>query len=174
MSFGWNTYIAIGSNLGDSAQMLQNAIVCMKKNTQLEIVACSPIYQNPAMLKPDDSTEQPDFMNCVVQVESLLSPLSLLDVLHEIEAENGRVRTQTAWQPRELDLDLLLFEDLSFSTQRLTVPHPSMHERRFVLKPLTDLNPEIFIPEPVNKTAIQALHSCADASSLSRVDLVLC
>lgn len=127
------TYIGLGSNLGDSREILAEAVA---KLASLGNVKTSKLYQSPPM-GPQD---QPDYLNAVVQLTTDLAPLDLLDQLQRFEQEAGRVRLRH-WGERTLDLDLLLYGDEQIQHERLTVPHVGVLERDFVLLPLLDLDP---------------------------------
>ncbi|WP_122900248.1 2-amino-4-hydroxy-6-hydroxymethyldihydropteridine diphosphokinase [Acinetobacter sp. B51(2017)] len=127
------TYIGLGSNLGDSREILAEAVV---KLATLGEVKTSKLYQSPPM-GPQD---QPDYLNAVVQLMTDLAPLDLLDQLQRFEQEAGRVRLRH-WGERTLDLDLLLYGDEQIQNARLTVPHVGVLEREFVLLPLLDIDP---------------------------------
>ena len=127
------TYIGLGSNLGDSREILAEAVA---KLATLGLVKTSKLYQSPPM-GPQD---QPDYFNAVVQLTTDLAPLDLLDQLQRFEQEAGRVRLRH-WGERTLDLDLLLYGDEQIQHPRLTVPHVGVLEREFVLLPLLDIDP---------------------------------
>jgi 2-amino-4-hydroxy-6-hydroxymethyldihydropteridine diphosphokinase len=129
------TYIGLGSNLGDSRQILAEAV---QKLATLGQVKTSHLYQSPPM-GPQD---QPNYHNAVAQLITDLEPLNLLDRLQAFEQEAGRVRLRH-WGERTLDLDLLIYGDEQIQNARLTVPHVGVLERDFVLLPLLDIDPEI-------------------------------
>lgn len=129
------TYIGLGSNLGDSLQILTEAV---HKLAALGQVKVSRLYQSPPM-GPQD---QPNYLNAAVQLMTDLPPLALLDELQRFEQESGRVRLRR-WGERTLDLDLLLYGEEQIQNTRLTVPHVGVMERDFVLMPLLDLAPEL-------------------------------
>ena len=129
------TYIGLGSNLGDSQQILRDAV---KQLRMLGEVMVSKLYQSPPM-GPQD---QPNYHNAVAQLSTHLAPLALLDELQRIENESGRVRLRR-WGERTLDLDLLLYAEKNIINERLTVPHVGILERDFVVIPLLDLDPEL-------------------------------
>jgi 2-amino-4-hydroxy-6-hydroxymethyldihydropteridine diphosphokinase len=135
-------YVALGSNLGDSRQHLLDAIEALAALPQTELVARSRIYLTP----PWGKTDQPDFFNAVVALETALEPDGLLDALFEIERSAGRERGSERWGPRTLDLDLLHVAGKVVSNERLTLPHPHIAKRAFVLLPLHDVAPELAIP----------------------------
>ena len=126
------TYIGLGSNLGDSRQILAEAV---QKLASLGQVKTSHLYQSPPM-GPQD---QPNYFNAVVQLITDLAPLDLLDRLQAFEQEAGRVRLRR-WGERTLDLDLLIYGDEQIQNERLTVPHVGVLERDFVLVPLLDID----------------------------------
>lgn len=132
-------YVALGANLQDPLQQLQQAVISLQKFAKN--LRISPFYQS----KPLGPQDQPDYVNAVVQFETDLSPLALLDTLQQIENEQGRVRLRR-WGERTLDLDILLYDDLQIQSQRLTVPHYDMQNREFVIVPLFDLAPELCLP----------------------------
>lgn len=125
------TYIGLGSNLGDSRQILAEAV---QKLATLGAVKTSRLYQSPPM-GPQD---QPNYLNAAVQLVTDLEPLALLDELQRFEQESGRVRLRR-WGERTLDLDLLMYGEEQIQNERLTVPHIGIMERDFVLMPLLDL-----------------------------------
>ena len=130
-------FIALGANLGDPAATVKAAFAALANLPDSRIVHCSSLYRTA----PVGITEQPEFVNAVAQLETDLAPEALLDALLEIEQRFGRIRAERNG-PRTLDVDILLFGDLVLQTPELTIPHPRMHERRFVLAPLADLAPE--------------------------------
>ncbi|MCU4326274.1 2-amino-4-hydroxy-6-hydroxymethyldihydropteridine diphosphokinase [Acinetobacter johnsonii] len=131
------TYIGLGSNLGDSKVILTEAV---HKLASLGDVKTSKLYQSPPM-GPQD---QPNYLNAVVQLSTNLAPLALLDELQRFEQESGRVRLRH-WGERTLDLDLLIYAEEKIQHERLTVPHVGVMERDFVLIPLLDLDPNLYI-----------------------------
>ena len=131
------TYIGLGSNLGDSRQILLEAV---QKLATLGSVKTSRFYQSPPM-GPQD---QPNYLNAVAQLETELAPLVLLDELQRFEQESGRVRLRR-WGERTLDLDLLVYGQEHIQNERLTVPHAGLFERDFVVIPLLDLDENIQI-----------------------------
>ena len=131
------TYIGLGSNLGDSRQILAEAV---QKLATLGTVKTSRLYQSPPM-GPQD---QPNYLNAAVQLVTDLEPLALLDELQRFEQASGRVRLRR-WGERTLDLDLLMYGEEQIQNERLTVPHIGVMERDFVLMPLLDLEANLQI-----------------------------
>jgi 2-amino-4-hydroxy-6-hydroxymethyldihydropteridine diphosphokinase len=142
-------FIALGSNLGnergDSLAQLQNAVHAIHALDDCNVIACSPVYQSPAH---GAKTVQPDYLNAVLQLETSLAAQPLLLALSSIEQKHGRSRDVTIERnaARTLDLDMLLFNSETIHSETLTVPHPRMHLRAFVLHPLLDISPAIMIP----------------------------
>jgi 2-amino-4-hydroxy-6-hydroxymethyldihydropteridine diphosphokinase len=130
-------YIGLGSNLGDSQALLQEAVEGLRA---LGPVRPSRLYASTPM-GPQD---QPDYLNAVVRLETALPPLALLDALQHLEQLAGRRRLRH-WGERTLDLDLLLWDDLQLHTERLTVPHAGLLLRNFVIQPLLDLDPTLSV-----------------------------
>ena len=135
-------YIALGSNLEDPFKQIQSAFEEIKKLPETNFLKCSSLYKS----KPVGLLNQPDYINAVAEVDTTLTPIELLNKLLKIELQHGRVRTFRN-APRTLDLDILLYGNLQFSDDRLTVPHPRMTQRAFVLLPLMEIAPHCEIPE---------------------------
>ncbi len=132
-------YLALGSNLGDRLANLQAALDALPPTAQVQ--ATSPVYETP----PWGVVEQPLFLNQAAQVTTELPPLELLSSLKRLEAQMGRVPT-VPYGPRLIDLDILFYDDLVLEASGLTIPHPHMAERAFVLVPLADLAPDLCHP----------------------------
>lgn len=134
-------YIGLGSNLHDPLAQVTRAFDELSTLPQSQLVGRSALYAS----KPVGPI-QPDFINAVALLDTRLTPLALLDALQAIEQTHQRVRIQH-WGPRTLDLDLLLFGDQIIANERLTVPHPYLSQRSFVLYPLADITPELRLPD---------------------------
>ena len=132
-------YIGLGSNLGDRLGYLQAAVAALSSRG-LEPAGVSSVYESDALGPP-----QPDYLNAVVSVSTSLSARELLEALKAVEAELGRQHTQR-WGPREIDLDLLLYGDEMLEEDGLTIPHPEMTKRSFVLVPLLEIAPGLDLP----------------------------
>jgi 2-amino-4-hydroxy-6-hydroxymethyldihydropteridine diphosphokinase len=130
-------YIGLGANLGDARQTIAAAIQTLCESSGILTLRQAPLYSSD----PVDA-QGPVFINTVVAVDTTLDPLPLLDLLQAIEQEHGRERPYRN-APRTLDLDLLLYGTQTIDTSRLSVPHPRMHQRAFVLRPLQDLAPDL-------------------------------
>lgn len=146
-------YIALGSNLGDREGLIRAAIRALNAVPGIRVTRVSSLLENAAVGGPAGS---PSFLNAAAELQTSLEPAELLSRMLEIERSLGRVRRER-WSPRTIDLDLLLYEDQVIDTQELRVPHPRMHERWFVLKPLTELVPDA--THPVLNRAIAVLLS---------------
>jgi 2-amino-4-hydroxy-6-hydroxymethyldihydropteridine diphosphokinase len=129
-------YIGLGSNLGDRHKNCLRAIELLKQNG-LSVKQQSSLYET----EPWGLTEQPEFVNMAVEAETGLAPETLLDLLKKIEKDMGR-GDAVRWGPRIIDLDILLYDDITMNTDALTIPHPLMHEREFVLRPLSEIAEE--------------------------------
>jgi 2-amino-4-hydroxy-6-hydroxymethyldihydropteridine diphosphokinase len=144
-----SVYLSLGSNLGDRQLHLQRAVACLEQE-QIKVQRQSSVYET----EPQDVTQQPWFLNIVVECETRLFPVQLLRVLQRIEREVGRVREGAVRRgPRVIDIDILLFNNAAIDTPQLTIPHPRMTERRFVLEPLLEIAPEI--RHPVTRQALR-------------------
>lgn len=133
-------YIGFGGNIGDTRQLITDAIVCLALRSELQILAKSCFYQSA----PVEATGG-DYINAVIEVETELTPYGLLHVCQAIEQEFGRERPY-ANAPRTLDLDILSFEGITQNETELMLPHPKIIERSFVLLPLLEIAPDIFLP----------------------------
>jgi 2-amino-4-hydroxy-6-hydroxymethyldihydropteridine diphosphokinase len=137
-----SVYIGLGVNLGDRELALLRAVAELAKLPDTRITALSPFYES----EPVGGVTQHNFYNAAARLATALSPLELLDGLKRIEVEVFRRVPSVKWGPRSMDLDILLYDDLIFSDERLTIPHPRLHERRFALQPRWDISPELVHP----------------------------
>jgi 2-amino-4-hydroxy-6-hydroxymethyldihydropteridine diphosphokinase len=140
-------FIGLGSNLQDPLRQMQQAFVDLGGLPETQLVARSSLYRSAPLGCPDmpDLTSQPDFVNAVAKIETGLVPHALLQGLLQIEHSHGRERTFRN-APRTLDLDVLLYDDVQLREHGLTIPHPQMHRRAFVLQPLLEIAPDAVIP----------------------------
>ena len=132
-------YIGLGSNLENPLQQIKTAINDLQAIAEITIVSVSSLYQSPG------PADQPDYINAVLALKTILNPHQLLDVLQSVEQLHGRERKRH-WGERTLDLDILLYGDQILDDERLKIPHPGMHERAFVLYPLAEIAPDVEIP----------------------------
>jgi len=154
-------YVGLGSNLQAPAEQVRAGLKELGALPDTRLGPVSALYRSPPMGPPD----QPDYINAVAALDTTLAPLNLLEHLQAIEAAHGRVRGRH-WGPRTLDLDLLLYGDLELREDRLTVPHPGMHERAFVLYPLAEIAPQLRIP---GRGALQDLLQACPRAGLEKV-----
>lgn len=160
-----DVYIGLGSNQAQPQQQLQAALAALAALPETEFLACSTFYKSAPM----GPVIQDDFINAVARLRTRLTPMALLDALQAIEAHQGRERL-VRWGPRTLDLDILLYGQEIISSPRLSVPHPGLGERNFVLYPLTEIaEPSLAIPgqgslaELVNKVSPQGIQKLEKA-----------
>lgn len=137
-----SAWIGLGANLGDPPAQLREALRLIGARPGIRVVAISRFYRS-APLGPGD---QPDYCNAVCTVETDLNPERLLTHLHDVERAMGRQRPPQRWAPRLIDLDLLHYERVKMKTSRITLPHPELHQRNFVLVPLAEVSPTLEIP----------------------------
>jgi dihydroneopterin aldolase/2-amino-4-hydroxy-6-hydroxymethyldihydropteridine diphosphokinase len=138
----WSTaYIALGSNLGNKEKNLKDAVKLIDSTLNTNLIKTSNIYET----KPVGYLDQDNFLNCAVKVKTLLTPKALIHVLLGIEKQLKRERL-IKWGPRTIDLDILLYDDIITCDEEVIIPHPRMHERMFVLKPLCDIAPYYMHP----------------------------
>ncbi len=164
-------FLALGANLGERADQLRNAVERLDAHPAIAVQAISPVYESEAhTLNPTDT--QPPYLNAVVQVQTTLAPEELLAVCQRIERAAGRTRNQR-WAPRRLDLDVLMVGPRTCDTDRLTLPHPRLADRRFVLQPWADLAPNLYVPAPFEDTVAALLNRCPDTADLTPTDCVL-
>ena len=135
-------YIGLGSNLGDREATLRRAVDLLGAEPGIDVLAVSDLRET----EPVGVVDQPRFVNAAATIETGLDPRALLDVLLAVEQRLGRVRDGTHWGPRVVDLDLLLYGDVVLDEPGLRVPHPRLHERRFALEPLAELDPDLGVP----------------------------
>jgi len=166
-------FIGLGSNLGEREKNLSSALTLLAETSEIEIVSTSSFYETtPVLDNPDGSvTNQPDYLNAVCQVKTDLPVQSMLARLLEIEKQGGRERRYQEHGPRTLDLDLLIYGETVCNTVVLTVPHPRLHNRAFVLYPLMEIAPDLVVPGkgPVKnllaEVADQNIRKLADINS---------
>ena len=151
-------YIGLGSNLQDPKSQLQRAFTELGQMPGTRMIACSSLYRSA----PLGYADQPDYANAVAKIATTLPPHDLLQTLLQIEQQHGRLRSFRN-APRTLDLDVLLYDDMQIHEHGLTIPHPQMHARTFVLQPLLEIAPEIVIPG-IGR-AEMALETCDDPAS---------
>lgn len=136
------TYISVGSNIGDKLSNCQQGIDALTRLRGTVLMQQSEFFKT----EPVDFTDQDWFINTVIQINTDLDPFRLLDEFHAIQCGAGREKDPVRYGPRVLDLDIIFYDDVVMNTAELVIPHPRMHERRFVLRPLCDISPDIIHP----------------------------
>ena len=160
-------YLSLGSNEGSKLTNLQLAVEEIQKYTG-QIISISKIYQTPSW-----GFEGDDFLNACVSINTKLTALELLNSILKIEVHLGRIRsTEKGYQPRNIDIDILFYENEIVNTNNLNIPHPNLHLRKFVLKPLVDIAPN-FIHPILQKNTKQLLDECDDKSTLTELESLL-
>lgn len=153
-------YIGIGSNMGDKKAWLDFAVKALGENEYCTVKRVSEYI----ITKPYGGVEQDDFLNGCIELQTVLAPHALLDLLHDIESKAGRERT-IHWGPRTLDLDILLYDDIVMHDDTLTIPHPGMAKREFVLTPLAEIAPYAYNPvvKDYAVNMLERVRSCGNA-----------
>lgn len=156
-------WVGLGSNLEQPREQVRSALVELTTLPDTRLIATSSLYRS-APMGPQD---QPAYINAVARLETRLSAEALLDALQAIESAHGRVRSGEHWGPRTLDLDILLYGSEQLSSPRLTVPHPGIAERNFVLYPLAEIDPDLDIP---GQGSLRTLLARCSSQGLTRLD----
>lgn len=156
--YSHTAYISVGSNLGHKLDNCRAGIAALTDSAHVRLIDQSPVYRT----EPVDYLDQDWFVNYVVKIRTDLDPLDLLEFIHSIEHTAGRLRDSVRFGPRVLDLDIILFDDLVLDDSTITIPHPRMHKRRFVLKPICDIDPDINHPV-LQQTMLTLLANLDDA-----------
>ena len=134
------SFLSLGSNLGNRLEHLSDAVISLQNHPKVKVTKVSAVYQT----KPVGGPEQDDYLNAVLEIETELSPTELLEVIQSIENGQDRVR-EVRWGPRTLDIDVLTYNDLILGDEKLTLPHPRISERAFVLVPWHEIAPDTVI-----------------------------
>jgi 2-amino-4-hydroxy-6-hydroxymethyldihydropteridine diphosphokinase len=150
-------FISVGSNIGDKLDYCRQGIADLTRPGVATLMAASPFYKTA----PVDYRDQDWFINAALKIETHLTPFKLLDRIQAIQRAAGRIKQTVKFGPRTLDLDIVFYEDRVVRTERLIVPHPRMHKRRFVLQPICDIDPAILHPL-LGKTVAQLLSELDD------------
>ena len=158
-------FLGFGANLGMPLEQFRTARRALAAQPQIEILAASPLYRTPAVGGP---AGQPDYLNGVLQIGTRLPPEQLLEHCRTLEDAAGRCR-ELHWGPRPLDIDLLLYDELILDTPHLSLPHPRLHQRHFVLLPLVDLAPQQRHPL-LRKTARELLEMLPAAEGICKLE----
>lgn len=158
-------FLGIGGNIGDREKNFVRCIELIEKRLG-KIILLSPVYETP----PWGFSSENNFWNRVICCETNFEPKALLKEIHKIETLFGRDRKNDGYNAREMDIDILYFDDIIIKSNSLVIPHPLIHERLFVLKPLADIAPDVIHPV-LQKNSLQMLESCKDTSVINKVNL---
>lgn len=158
----YRVFVGLGSNLGDRAGMLNRAAKEISKIPGLRVVQWSPVYETDPVGKPD----QPKFLNAACEIQTGLAPAELMAELLAVENRLGRTRGER-WGPREIDLDILLYDGVVRAEPEVTVPHPELEQRRFVLVPLRELDPDLVHPVS-GMTVSELAEACSGQGRVQR------
>ncbi|HCV43320.1 MAG TPA: 2-amino-4-hydroxy-6-hydroxymethyldihydropteridine diphosphokinase [Bacteroidetes bacterium] len=137
----YRVFIGLGSNVGQREKFLNKAVAELKNVRDTKVVWASSVYETD----PVGKTDQPKFLNAAVEIETQLQPNELYEEVKAIETRLGRTKTER-WGPREIDIDILVYDGLVFQDEEVTVPHPEMERRKFVLVPLKEIAPDLVHP----------------------------
>jgi 2-amino-4-hydroxy-6-hydroxymethyldihydropteridine diphosphokinase len=159
-------YIGLGCNLDDPVNQVQTALRELDSIPQTQVLKKSSLYRSPALLSAENPQAQPDYINAVAAVDTQLDAYTLLDCMMRIEQTHGRHRG-LRWASRTLDLDLLLYGDAQFAESGLTVPHPGLPKRAFVLYPLHEIAPALTVP---GQGTVALLKDRCPAETIQRIN----
>jgi len=167
-----SAYIALGSNLdsaaGDRFSHLQFAVDTLNSRPGIRVCAISSVFETEAHVLPGSPPQAP-YLNGVIHVDTVLDPHMLLETLLDVERLRGRDRSaDERWSARTLDLDLILFGNEAIETDVLTIPHPRLHLRRFVLDPLAEVANDLTIPAPYDQSVLYLQKTCPDDARIAR------
>jgi len=160
-------FLGLGSNLGARLAHLRKAIYQLNRTKGLRVEAVSPVYESVAHIKRHQES-MGDFLNVVLKASTVLNPIEVLDACLSVEASAGRKRDTDRWLPRTIDIDILAYGDQTIESERLTVPHPRLAERRFVLLPFADLASNVWIPSPFSASVKDLLAGCPDQLGIQK------
>ena len=158
-----SVYLGLGSNLDNPQQQVMNAIAYLADCPGLKLITQSSLYRS----QPLGGLDQPQYVNAIVKIQTMLSPESLLAITQQIESQMGRVRTDSQrWQARVIDIDIILYGSQSVQSPALQIPHYAMKDRAFVLYPLLEIAPNLVFP------CGNTLRSCCDALNDNDVEKI--
>jgi|TARA_B100001093_G_scaffold495559_1_gene540176 2-amino-4-hydroxy-6-hydroxymethyldihydropteridine diphosphokinase len=156
-------YLSIGSNLGDKESNIASCIAMLSSTIEITNIKTSSFY----LTEPLFNTNQPSFLNIILEHETSLSPFQLLDRIQDIEKILGREKKREKNQPRTIDIDIIIFKNTFIETSELQIPHPGSLNRKFVLIPLSELIPNEFFPK-TNIKIVDLLKKCSDTSVVEK------
>ena len=155
-------WLGLGANLGDRIGTLRESLTMIDNLPSTTLREVSSFYLTPPLGPPD----QPEYINCAVRIDTRLSPADLLAGLKDIEQKLGR-QNRERWREREIDIDILLYGEMTLKEDHLQIPHPELHKRNFVLVPLAEIGPEVY--HPVLGKSIRELQESIDTTGIERV-----
>lgn len=158
-------FLGLGSNIGNRNNFLFTAIAGLIKSPEINVRNISSTYET----KPLYNFDQGDFLNLVVEIESDYEPYELLLYCRNIESKMGRRFNIPRNSPRNIDIDIIFFNDRMVSTEQLTIPHPRLYERQFVLEPLNEIAPDFICPK-TKKSVSELIEGCQDSSNVYRIE----
>lgn len=165
--------LSLGSNQGDRMGHLEFAVASLARHPEIEIVGVSSVYETTAHVLNSDESQR-DYLNAAIHIITSMNPHQLLSACLEIESSRGRKRSpRLRWAPRILDIDILTYGAQRSNDASLTLPHPRLAERRFVLQPLFEIAPDLEIPAPFDRSVQYLLEHCADVASVERYSEML-
>jgi len=147
-------FLSLGTNIGDRAFNLHKALKLIDTHSQIAIISESKIYET----SPLENEDQDYFLNQIIEIQTKLDPLDLLDTVKDIECSMGRIKMNKRYQPRIIDIDILSYNDLILNDKILNIPHSKIKFRKFILKPWTDIAPDYILPN--SKDSIKELLEC--------------
>ncbi len=166
-------FLGLGSNVGNRVSHLQEAVRELAACEDIELVAASAVYESEAHTLKDAESQSP-YLNAVAAMWTHLSPHELLEVCLSIERQRGRRRKEgLRWEPRTLDIDILAYGAERLESEVLTIPHPRLGERAWVLRPWADIAPSFCVPHPYSSTVAGLLSACMDTAALEKTPHVL-
>lgn len=164
-----SVFLGLGSNQGDRIASLRSAVAAFRSSSDMKVIRVSAVYETEAHTRrPGESQEA--YLNAVVHVETILSPEDTLTFARELERSAGRRPDRQRWDPRPLDIDLLAYDAEIRSDDDLTLPHPRLANRRFVLQPWADIAPNFVVPPPFDESVRTLLDRCPDTAEVRRTD----
>ena len=155
-AFTENVFLGLGSNIGDRHQFLAQVVAALQAHNSIRLIKTSSVYES----EPYGLRQQGNFLNMVIQIATSLVPIVLLDQVKAIESQLGRKPAQR-WGPREIDIDILCYGQIRINLARLSIPHPELAKRRFVLMPFAEIAPK-FVPPEFTQNIEQLLSACPD------------
>lgn len=168
-----NIFIGIGSNVGDRLTHLRWAVKRLNAHPELVVSHVSSVYESDAHVL-DENLKQESYLNAVIGLQGAVTPSEMLELCLALEAERGRLRQPgIRWEPRTLDLDILAFDRSALSTEPLSIPHPRLFERNFVLEPWNEIAPEFVVPEPFGEKVAVLLARCSDLTAVQKTNFQL-